>query len=295
MTKKTAIILDTDIGSDIDDAVALAYLLKQPLCELVGITTVSGNVSERAACAEAMCREVGREDIPIHCGASVPLLWGPGQPNVPQYSAISHKPHTKNWRQNTAVDFLRETIRSRPGEITLLSIGPLTNIALLFAIDPEIPALLKGFVSMAGVFYANPLHAEWNCLVDSVANGMVYSAKVQNHLSVGLDVTLKCRLSKVEVRERFTDSPLNIALEMAEVWFAHSSPNLIFHDPLAATLIFNPRVCEIERGAISPEVAESHEVGGRLHFTPSPEGASLVAKTVDVDAFFTEFFSVFQN
>ena len=294
MTTKTSIILDTDIGSDIDDAVALSYLLRQPLCELVGITTVSGNVAERAACAEVLCREAGRPDIPIHCGASDPLYWGSGQPKVPQYEAIRNLPHTRDWKQNTAIDYLRQTIRSRPGEITLLSIGPLTNVALLFAIDPEIPLLLKGFVSMAGSFYEEKKFPEWNCKVDSVANAMVYRAQFPNHISVGLDVTLKCQLSKIEVRERFKASPLNIALEMAEVWFAHSSPNVTFHDPLAAALIFNPSICQLERGTIVPEVAESHDIGGIVHFTPSPKGAQLVAKSVEVDAFFKEFFSVFE-
>ena len=77
------VLLDTDIGSDIDDAVALAYLLRQPRCELVGITTVSGDVQKRAALAEVTCRAGGREDIPIHCGRRDVLLNGPGQPNVP--------------------------------------------------------------------------------------------------------------------------------------------------------------------------------------------------------------------
>src|SRR5690349_10019245 len=77
------IILDTDIGSDIDDAVALAYLLKQPRCELLGITCVTGDVGKRCACADFVCRAAGRVDIPIHAGASSVLLTGPGQPLVP--------------------------------------------------------------------------------------------------------------------------------------------------------------------------------------------------------------------
>ena len=63
-----SILLDTDIGSDIDDAVALAYLLRQPRCRLLGITTVSGDVAKRAGCAAAVCDGLGRGDIPIVCG-----------------------------------------------------------------------------------------------------------------------------------------------------------------------------------------------------------------------------------
>src|SRR5438105_11838794 len=97
MMETVPVLLDTDIGSDIDDAVALAYLLRQPRCELVGITTVTGNVIQRAACAEILCRAVGREAVPIHCGAEKPLLFGPGQPNVPQFEAIRHRSPRLDW------------------------------------------------------------------------------------------------------------------------------------------------------------------------------------------------------
>ena len=291
--EQISVLLDTDIGSDIDDAVALAYLLRQPRCQLLGVTTVSGDVSKRAACVEIICREAGKTNLPIHCGAANPILWGPGQPNVPQYEAIKNRLHKHDWKQNNAVRFLRDTIHRLPGEVTLLSIGPLTNIALLFAIDPEIPSLLKGFVSMSGAFYATPPYSEWNCKVDSLATRIVYEAKVRDHLNIGTDVTMKCKLTKEQVRESFKAPPLNIALEMAEVWFSGDSDSIIFHDPLAAALIFNPSLCEIERGTIISEVSESHDIGGITHFTPSEEGPHLVAKTVDVDGFFNEFFGVF--
>src|SRR5579859_2258646 len=130
--------LDTDIGSDIDDAVALAYLLKEPRCDLLGITTVTGDVQKRAALAEIVCAAAGRSDIPIHCGRREPLNGGPGQPLVPQYEAVSDRAHTRDWPENTAVEFMRGVIRSRPGEVVLLSIGPYSNLALLFGLDPEI-------------------------------------------------------------------------------------------------------------------------------------------------------------
>ena len=64
------VLFDTDIGTNVDDALALAYLLKQPRCNLLGVTTVSGPVERRAACAAAVCRAAGRADVPIRCGAS---------------------------------------------------------------------------------------------------------------------------------------------------------------------------------------------------------------------------------
>src|SRR5688572_16734417 len=113
------ILLDTDIGSDIDDALALAYLLAQPRCELLGVTTVTGDVAKRAALAQVICDASGRSDIPIHCGASDVLLTGPGQPDVPESDSIRSFDHRSDWPPATAIEFLRSTIRSRPGEITL--------------------------------------------------------------------------------------------------------------------------------------------------------------------------------
>lgn len=120
------VLFDTDIGSDFDDALALAYLLRHPRCELSGITTVTGEVAKRAALVQVLCETAGRSDIPIHRGASSPL-GGPGQPHVPRYDSVRDLPLRLDWPENTAVAFLRDSILSRPGELTLLSIGPLTS------------------------------------------------------------------------------------------------------------------------------------------------------------------------
>ena len=301
MSNRIPVILDTDIGSDIDDAVALAYLLRQPGCELVGITTVSGDVVQRAACAEVICREAGAPNIPIHTGVSNVLLTGPGQPNVPQYAGIKHRPHRTDYPANTAVDFLRQTIRRRPGEITLLSIGPLANIALLFALDPEIPSLLKSFVSMAGIFFPDraqagggpyKIHREWNVFIDPVASAMVYSAKVPGHISIGLDVTTKCQMPAEQVRQRFAAKPLNIVLETAEVWFQHAK-TICFHDPLAAAIIFQPDLCTYQTGRVNVPVDANPHTFGQSLFTADPAGPHRVAQHVDPARFFEHYFGFF--
>jgi len=271
------------MGSDIDDAVALAYLLRQPACELVGITTVTGDTAKRAAMAEIICRAAGRDDVPVLRGVERPLLHGPGQPDVPQYDAIAHRSHTLDRPRDAAVTFMRETIRSRPGEITLLTIGPLTNAALLFALDPEIPSLLAGFVSMAG-WFTSP-RPEWNAFVDPVASAIVYRHGVPGHRSVGLDVTLRCRLPADEVRKRFTHPPLDVVRDAAEVWFGHR-PDITFHDPLATVCVFEPDVCTFTDGRVHVEP------NGQTTFTAG-EGPHRIATDVDVDAFFERYFAVF--
>ena len=278
--ERIPILLDTDIGSDIDDAVALAYLLCHPRCELLGITTVTGEVEKRAALAETVCRAVGRADIPIHLGRREPLLDGPGQPRVPQYDEARDRAEAFARPENTAVHFLRDEIYARPGEITLLTIGPYSNVALLFALDPAIPKMLKGIVSMGGTFCGDE-RAEWNAKVDPTATSMVYRASRPTHLSVGLNVTEQCRMTKDEVGSRFKGQPLETVRGMAEGWFAHAS-HMTFHDPLAAALIFRPELATYQDGSIE-------SVDGRTLFTGG-EGPDRIAITVDSEAFFEEFF-----
>ena len=191
------VLLDTDIGSDIDDAVCLAYLLANPECELLGITTVSGEAEKRAQMAIALCKVAGRE-IPIFPGAEKPLLIPQRQPEAPQASALNKWEHDRRFPKGRAISFLRETIYSHPGEIMLLAIGPLTNIALLFSMDPEIPSLLKGLVMMCGVFTnrlagVGPL--EWNAMLDPHATAISYHHDVKMHRSVGLDVTCQVTMA----------------------------------------------------------------------------------------------------
>jgi purine nucleosidase len=213
---------------------------------------------------------------------------------VPQYEALKGKPHRAEWPAGTAVGFMREAIRARPGELTLLTIGPLTNVALLCAVDPEVLVLLKEVVSMAGVFYPHDCDREWNCLVDPVATAMVLQATARAkvpHRLVGLDVTTKCRMPADEVRRRFAHPPLDTVLELAEVWFRHGK-EITFHDPLAAALMFDPTLCEYETGTVTAD-ASAGEAGGRTTFVPGT-GAHRVAKSVDPARFFSEYFSVFK-
>lgn len=285
------VILDTDIGNDIDDAVALAYLLNQPQCDLLGVTTVTGDTAQRAALAETICRAAGREDVPIHAGLTGPLLHGRGQPDVPQYAAIAQKPH-RTYAPGTALEFLRQTIRENPGEVTLLAIGPLTNVGALFAADPELPGLLRELVLMCGVFYGASSAREWNALVDPVATALTYKAGPAGMLSVGLDVTMACTLDAAVCRARFAAAGGALAqtLSLAEIWFQHT-PRITFHDPLAAALLFAPDLCGYADGTVAVDTVPG-DGEGRTLWTARDGGRHRVARTVSTDAFFAHYFGV---
>ena len=290
------LLFDTDIGSDIDDAVALAYLLHQPRCELLGITTVTGEPDKRAALADAICQAGGRGDVPVYVGLAAPLLVAPLQPQAAQAEVLTGRAHRAFGPQPTAIDFLRRTIRARPGEITLLATGPLTNLAVLFALDPEIPGLLKELVIMGGVFYTrgyDQTNAEWNIRNDPHAAALVFNAPVPRLVAVGLDVTMQCRMPSEEVRERFTQAgpPLDLVLEMAEVWFRHTS-QITFHDPLAAALIFEPSLCVLERQRVEVELTSPRGLGQTYFDTDAPQKPHKIAVGVEAEAFFKHYFVV---
>ncbi|MCW3100893.1 MAG: Inosine-uridine nucleoside N-ribohydrolase [Chthonomonadaceae bacterium] len=294
--ERMPVLLDTDIGSDIDDAVALAYLLRQPACELLGITTVSGEPERRASLADAVCQAGGHPDVPIHVGVANPLIVTQHQPRATQAEALSAAmPHRGFAQANTAIAFLRNTIRSRPGEITLLTIGPLTNIALLFAMDPDLPGMLRQLVMMGGRYHtraANGGLTEWNILCDPHAAAMVFDAPIPRLVAVGLDVTEPCQLPRDECRARFTAAagPLAPVAAMAEVWFRHA-PHITFHDPLAAALIFEPSLCALQPYHIDVELTSPHLYGLTLPLPGDPK-PHLVAARVDPAAFFAHYFGV---
>ena len=288
----TKLLLDTDIGSDIDDAVALAYLLSHPDCELLGITTVSGQADQRASLASVLCRAAGR-DIPIYPGADLPMLGEQRQPLAQQAAALPRWPHAASFPMNQAVDFLANTIRNDPGEITLLTIGPLTNIGMLFSTYPDVPELLAGLVMMGGNFDEDPAQTdwtEWNVVCDPLAAEIAYKAPVRLHRSVGVDVTKKVVMSAAEVRTRFTAPLLRPVLDMAEIWFAEPHPSMTFHDPLAAATIFEPDLCTYRQGMVTVE--NTPRPGNTMFTQVQTSTPHQVAMTVDVDRYFEHFFRV---
>ncbi len=291
------VILDTDIGSDIDDAVALAYLLANPDCELLGITTVSGQAAERAKMCSAMCRAAG-VDVPIYPGLERPLLIESLQKDCPQAAALARWPHASSFPAGQAVRFLAQTIRAHPREVVLLAIGPLTNIGALFASDPEIPSLLKALVLMGGRFFnrlADLPAVEWNAMNDPHAAAIVYRARPPVHRSIGLDVTRQVTMDREQVRARFAaHRQLAIVADFAEIWFSQARERLTFHDPLAATTIFDEGICTFQRGEVRVELL-SPDLAGTTLWRSDPSGPHEAAAAVEPRRFFEHYFAAFQT
>ncbi len=287
------VLFDTDIGSDIDDAVALAYLLSQPRCELLGITTVTGEPQKRAQLASASCRHAGRDEVPIHAGSGQALLVEMRQKVAPQAKALGKWDHQRDFPPATAVEFLRQVIRANPGEVTLLATGPMTNVALLFTADPEIPAMLKQLVLMCGQFFER-MRGEWNAILDPHATAIVYGQGSRSHpprhVSFGLDVTTKCPMSAETCREKFTADLLAPVRDFAEVWFEQDE-GMCFHDPLAAACIFAPDLCTYRQGKVIVSLAEP-TMGWTIFSDEGRDKPHTVAAEVNAERFFEHYFDV---
>jgi inosine-uridine nucleoside N-ribohydrolase len=287
------ILLDTDIGSDIDDAVCLAYLLAQPDCDLLGVTTVTGEGRRRAMMASALCKVAG-QDAPIYVGAELPLIIEPRQPKAPQADMLARWDHDTDFPTGEAVEFMRQTIRRNPGEVVLLAIGPLTNLALLFATDPGIPALLKGLVLMDGHFLSKKPVPEWdwNTYCDPHAAAIVYRAAPPMFRAVGLDVSRQVKMLAADARTKFDKRLLLPVRDFAEVWF-RGEDAITFHDPLAAATIFDAGICAFERGLVTVDLLDDGNSGITRWQANAPASRHEIATSVNPARFFDHYFSVF--
>jgi purine nucleosidase len=288
------LLLDTDCDlGDVDDALCLDYLLRQPDCELLGITTVAGDTLHQARVASMLCRAAG-VDVPIRPGAPTPLL-APALPArlAPQLPALARLraaeeaildrwPHEAEFPQGEAVELLRSTIRAYPGEVTLLAVAPLTNLALLFAADPGVVELLGGLVWMGGNF-AGEADPEWNAGYDPHATAMVYRAPVRSHRSVGFEITRQTGLSAEAFASRLGAGAGPLA-ELLDAWF-DEHPDVWFHDPLTAATLFEDRLCRFAAGTVEPTD------DGLTRWRAGPDGPHEVAVSVDVDRFFEAYVS----
>jgi purine nucleosidase len=194
MPKK--IILDCDPG--VDDAMAIAYAVGSPEIELLGITTVAGNVSLAKTTANAIrvCEFLRADDVPVTAGSATALL----RPELTAERVHGEDglrgarlpPPVTPPRPGHAIDFIIDTVLAAPGEITLVAVGPLTNIALALRREPALASNVASFVIMGGSSSRGNVTpaAEFNIAVDPEAAAIVFGAGWTVTM-VGLDVTLQ--------------------------------------------------------------------------------------------------------
>lgn len=291
----TKLLLDCDPG--IDDALALALVAGSPSLDLVGVTTVAGNVGLDRTTANALAlREfLGLGDVPVVPGSTGALLrhtvraahvhgaTGLGDAVLP--------PPTRPAAAGHAVDFIVDTLRAAPREITLVATGPLTNIALAVRREPRIVEWVRDFVIMGGSYTRgnhNPA-AEFNMLADPEAASIVFGAGWTVTM-LGLDVTLTALvtedvLGRMRPLGRLADVLLVPAATAYGMVTAEGGPAI--HDACAVAYVLDPELFSCVPAVVHVETAGEYTSGMTvtdfsLH---GRQANALVATSVDVDRF----------
>lgn len=240
------ILLDTDIGTDIDDAFALALVIRSPELNLLGVTTVSGDTQARARLAAKMLWEAGRPNVPVAAGE-------PGPPQPIEQTRWADGFSGPSLVKEKGVGLMRREIERRPGEITLVAIGELTNVAALLKSDPLIGKKIKRLVLMGGSiahgYGTDPKPvAEWNIKSNPAAAQVVFSSGIAIVMAP-LDVTAMLQLDEANRHRVFTQlTPLTSALTLLYHLWNQPTPTLF--DPMAVSLLIDPSLCETQPLAI---------------------------------------------
>jgi purine nucleosidase len=243
------VILDTDIGSDIDDAFAVALIINSPEFELLGVTTVSGDPAARARIAAKMLWEAGGKwrQVPVVAGAP-----GPKQDiNQAHWADGFTSPQILN---QSAVSFMREQIRRRPGQITLIAIGELTNVAALLKADPQAAKEIKQIALMGGSIARgyeprSKPDAEWNIKSNPAAAQVVFSSGIPI-IMAPLDVTAMLKLDAT-ARKRIFQQNTPVANSLAALYHLWKGVTPTLFDPMAVALVLDPTLCQTKDLAIT--------------------------------------------
>lgn len=297
------IIIDTDPG--IDDAAAIFYALRSPELDVIGLTTVFGNVSVDLCTTNALrlLEIAARSDIPVAAGAGRPLAStfnggaavvhgadGQGETNLPA-------PKTKPLAQH-AVQFLIEQIMAAPQQITLVALGPLTNVALAYLQQPDIAAHVKEIVLMGGNAFVpgNVMpSAEANIWNDAEAADVVFGMPCPITM-IGLDVTEKIYMTP-EHLDRFAtfDNPMAQHLARIMPFYrgfyrkALGVDGTFVHDSTTISYLLKPELFKTEQLPIRVETqgisrGKTWAARGRSEFETAWHGRPRINICVDVDA-----------
>ena len=316
MDKNIKIIIDTDIGDDIDDAFAL-LLAAELNIDIVGITTVFLNTPQRARITKKLLKLYGDgyEDTPVFSGYGSPLKENAKKyPNLCQYTPDIdddiYAPDSEN--PEDAVDFIIESCKKYKDELTLIAIGPFTNIARAAMKDSDALNLAGRIVIMGGAYYKQ--YADWNVMCDVEAADIMFRT-LKNIRCIGADVTHKLEISKDDdttIVNCKNVSPLaSYISELYSLWKEerrrYGKRDIgVLHDPLTIYYAYDESICKCEKASLVT-VTEGAARGlvlnvdsyGKAHMNPFYDTASIptkhtVAKAVNREKILSEFIKCFK-
>jgi inosine-uridine nucleoside N-ribohydrolase len=287
------VIYDTDPG--VDDAMALYFALAHPDIDIVGITTTFGNVTvEQAACNALYLTALANRCIPVTQGVKTPWFKAPEAPpdfihgadglgNLP-----SRAPTTHSLDPRPSAQFMVDMVRAHPGEITLVAVGPLGNLATALKLEPALPQLVREVIIMGGTVLepgnVSPV-AEANIWNDPHAADQVFTAGWKLTM-VGLDVTHRvvatlALFKKIaDKHQHIATDTLHHAVEFYATFYSglykhlSQTPGCFAHDVLAFIYLVSPELFTLESGSIrvaTDGLAQGQTMMNRRNFLGYPQ------------------------
>jgi inosine-uridine nucleoside N-ribohydrolase len=301
------IIFDTDFAyPPQDDAMALLFVLNCPELQILGITTVAGNRSLNVATTDALkvLEVTQRAEIPVFQGAASPLMhhgtewdtkrhggWYANEPAPEPPGGFAKK----KAESRSAVDFLVATVMEHPGQVTILAIGPLTNVAMAMRMEPRFAANVKQLVIMGGAIGSVPdgagnhtPNAEFNFYVDPEAARIVLRSGIPIVLSP-LNISRKAKFSK-EWYEKIVavDTPITRLLKerLGPGFEKRPDRTALMYDQIAAVTLVDPSLMGTAELYVDVDINQGPNYGvsvGAPQLWPGAEGARKMTVQTELD------------
>ena len=308
--KKIKLLIDTDIGDEIDDAMALYFAMKEGF-ELVGITTVFKNTDERARITKRLLKLYGNgyESVPVYAGHGTPIAEKECEyPHTCHFhEALASDEYAPDGDEVAAIDFIIDACERYGEELAIVAIGPFTNIARAIEKNPEALNKAGKVVIMGGAYYRQ--YADWNVMCDVEAADIMFKG-LKNLECVGADVTHQTLLCREEHEAMLNCKNDDAALEIAELIRLWSVVNPdrypTLHDPLAVYYAVHPEVCEVEAQRIAV-LTDGYARGltlnidayNKSYMNPACDAidksrTALVAKKINAREFIDRFIKIFE-
>ena len=294
---KIKLYIDTDValgtsGADFDDGAALITLLSSPQIEIVGIGSVFGNVPLQDAHKnlDRLMLITGREDIPLARGSQKPL-----QGDMHWFKEwMDGYGQTLTWSERaaaeTAVEMIVRLARKYPGEVTILSLGPMTNLASALEMDPEIVGMVKQVVVMGGSFSKGKTPPEFNIRCDPHASSVVFQAGWP--LAVfGLEITRRMLFTREMFSALTSCNPaVKLLSNSADRWIDRveemgwENGGCSLHDAVAAAYLIKPDLFTMRPVKSIDVILEQGTDLGTTRFFPVENSDANILAAVDVDS-----------
>ncbi|MBE6601394.1 MAG: nucleoside hydrolase [Ruminococcaceae bacterium] len=310
--KKIKVIIDTDIGDDIDDALALYVAMREEI-EIVGITTVFRTTEQRARQAKKLLCDYanGYENVPVFAGYGTPISVGVSdEPSIPYDTPDPEDPRytPDGCTPEDAVDFIIDACYRYGEELTLLAIGPFTNVAKVIQKDANALNRIQKVVIMGGAYYKQ--YADWNVLCDVEAADIMFRG-IDRLECIGADVTHQAVAEDALYNNLFHyqgSEPAHAYLtELCRLWeVTHPHTKPVLHDPLAVFYTKYPSVCTMQSASVvvltegyARAITLNVDAYSKKKYHPedyadlNEHRRALVAKEVDLPVFHAHLLRIF--